>query len=199
MQNSKYPKGLKTKGETMSYNTVPGKGGFFELENGEELFLTPDMIPEPPASTFTDNPHEQGSDRFKRWRIAAKARYSKAWYRATVDAKNTADFLAKVGSAEAILQDPSAWDNYKSCRGMNEYKRPVGRPKLEESEKVNRPPRKKRSDAMRALLEENGYRVLDTVVLDARSNKLGEFLLNGRIRTPEKDVISVFQFIHDYV
>jgi len=60
--------------------------------------------------------------RFKRWRALAKARYVKAMYKSAVDAKNAADFLAKVGSAEAILQDPTAWDNYKSCRGIDEYR-----------------------------------------------------------------------------
>ena len=182
----------------MSCNTAPGQGGFFELESGEELFLTPDMIPEPPASTFTDNPHEQGSDRFKRWRIAAKARYSKAWYKATVDAKNTADFLAKVGSAEAILQDPTAWDNYKSCRGFDEYKRPIGRPRLTEEEKVNRPTKAKRSDAMRSLLEENGYRVLDTVVLDARSNELGTFMENGKVELKDGNRVSTHAFLQSH-
>jgi len=182
----------------MSCNTAPGQGGFFELENGEELFLTPSDIPEPPASTFTDNPYEQGSDRFKRWRIAAKARYSKAWYKAAVDAKNTADFLAKVGSAEAILQDPSAWASYKSCRGLEEYKRPVGRPKLEESEKVNRPPRKKRSDLMLTLLEENGYRILDDMVLDARSNELGTFMENGKVELKDGNRVSTHAFLQSH-
>lgn len=55
----------------------------------------------------------------------------------------------------------------------------------------------KRSDAMRALLEENG------VAVDADNNVAGydgfQFLPNGRIRTPENDVISAIQFIHDYV
>ncbi len=178
-------------------HTVPGQGGFFELESGEELFLTPDMIPEPPAIVFTDNPYEAGSDRFKRWRIATKARYSKAWYKATVEAKNTADFLALVGSAEAILQDPSAWASYKSCRGLEEYKRPVGRPKLSDAEKVKRAPTAKRSDAMKLLLHEKGVAVYDDRIIEGYEEF--EFLKNGRLRTPENDIISVFQFIHDYV
>ncbi len=179
-------------------HTAPGKGGFFELESGKELFLTPDMIPEPPASTFTDNPHEQGSDRFKRWRIAAKARYSKAWYKATVDAKNTADFLAKVGSAEAILQDSSAWDNYKSCRGLEEYKRPVGRPRLPKSMK-NNPIKVKRSDQMLKLLTDHGITVNKNNALEPASAYEGWiFLPNGRILFEDEASISTHAFLRDY-
>ena len=181
----------------MSSNTVAGHGGFFELENGEELFLTPKDIPEPPASTFTDNPYEAGSARFKRWRIAAKARYTKAMYKATVDAKNKEHFLSLVGSAKSLLQDSSSWDNYKSCRGMEEYKRPVGRPKLTDDEKIQRKLIPKRSDAMRALLLKNGIAVSEDGSLHSKDGLFFDwkFQINGRVRFENEDPISVHSFL----
>ena len=169
---------------------------FIELEDGSEILLDVSDIPEPPASTFTDNPHEANTTRFKRWRALAKARYAKACYKATVDAKNEKHFLSIVGDAKAVLQDSSSWDNYKSCRGLEEYKRPVGRPKLTAEEKVQRNPRVKRSDQMRVLLLEHG------VVIDAVGAVSGydnfQFLPNGKIQTDAGDRISTHQFIQDY-
>jgi len=179
-------------------HTAPGQGGFFDLDDGDEMLITKDMIPAPPKHLMADNPYSHHGKRYRQWKSCAIGRYYKSMYKELVTVKNKEDFLLKVGDARSALTDPNAWENYMEERELD-VKRPVGRPKLSDAEKLNRPPRVKRSDAMWSLLEENGYRVVDGVVLDARSNELGKFLANGRIRTPEKDVISVFQFIHDYV
>ena len=170
---------------------------FIELEDGTEILLDVSDIPEPPAATFTDNPYEANTTQFKRWRALARARYAKAMYKATVDAKNQEHFLSMVGDAKSLLEDPSSWENYKSCRGLDEPKRPVGRPKLLDSEKVNTPPKAKRSDQMRALLEENGFTVEDGKVYD----NLGSswiFLKNGKVELKNGSRISAHQFIQDF-
>ncbi len=182
----------------MSCHTVPGQGGFFELEHGEELFLTPDMIPEPHPSIFTDNPHETGSNRFKRWRIAAKARYSKAWYKAQVEAKNEEHFLLMVGEAKDLLVDPAAWENYKSCRGIEETKRPVGRPRLSDVEKLNRPPRSKRSDKMKLLLEGHGIVVQGDGSVSGEIYEGWSFTPNGKLKFEDEPTISTHTFLMDY-
>ena len=66
-----------------------------------------------------------------------------------------------------------------------------------EEEKVNREPRRKRSDAMRALLFEKGIVVDDDNMIAGYEGF--EFLINGRIRTSEGDTISTVQFVKDYV
>jgi hypothetical protein len=170
---------------------------FLELESGEELLLEVDDIPEPPASVFTDNPYEYESIRFKRWRNLAKARYAKAKYRAAVNAQNQEDFIKIIGSAEDLLKDPSSWNSYKVERDMGEYKRPVGRPKLSDAEKVKREPRKKRSDKMRALLLEHGIVVADDGGVVDYVGWL--FQPNGRVKFKDDDAISVHAFLKDYV
>ena len=167
---------------------------FIELQDGTEILLDVSDIPEPPASTFTDNPYEANTTQFKRWRATAKARYTKAMYRARVDAKNEEHFLSLVGDAKSLLQDPSAWESYKSCRGLDECKRPVGRPKLLESEKAHCTPRQKRSDQMMKLLEENSFMVEDNMVLDSYGEEVATFLVNGRLFM-EGETISVHAFL----
>ena len=180
---------------------------FIELEDGSEILLDVSDIPEPPASTFTDNPYEANTTQFKRWRATAKARYAKAHYKATVDAKNEEHFLSLVGDAKSLLQDSSAWESYKSCRGLDEYRRPVGRPKLSEKEKLNRPPKAKRSDAMRSLLLENGVTVSEDGSLHSKDGfYIGwKFQINGRIKfmgdeefNVEPYTLSAHQFISEY-
>ena len=55
----------------------------------------------------------------------------------------------------------------------------------------------KRSVQMQLLLQEHGVMVNDDGTLTGYEDFT--FLPNGRIKTLEKDVIFVFQFIHDYV
>ncbi len=180
----------------MSHYTVPGKGGFFELENEEELLLTPDMIPAPPKHLMADNPYSHHGKRYRQWKSCAIGRYYKSMYKELVTVKNKEDFLLKVGDARSALTDPNAWENYMEERELD-VKRPVGRPRLPDAEKISRPPRAKRSDKMKVLLEQHGVIVNDDGTIEGYEDFT--FLSNGRICTPEKDVISTIQFIHDYV
>jgi hypothetical protein len=50
---------------------------------------------------------------------------------------------------------------------------------------------------MKALLKNNSVSVCTDGTIESYEDFT--FLQNGRIKTPEKDVISAIQFIHDYV
>lgn len=93
-----------------------------------------------------------------------------------------------------IEQDNFNWKRYCEER---ELKRPVGRPRLSDEEKVQREPRPKRSDEMRALLLE--HRIIvgeDGSIAEYDGFK---FLPNGKIETADKDRISTHAFLKDYV
>jgi hypothetical protein len=105
-------------------------------------------------------------------------------------------FVAMVGTAKDMVRDPERWFDYCEER---ELKRKPGRPKLSEEEKVNRPKKPKRSDAMRILLEEEGYRVVDDVVLDAKGNEYGMFLSNGKIDLKDGSRISTHTFLQNHI
>ncbi len=172
---------------------------FFTLENGEEILLDVSDIPEPPASVFTDNPYEADSTRFKRWRSMAKARYAKAVYRSVRQAKDRENFIELVGSAKDVLSDPSCWEDYKSCRGVEDFKRPVGRPKLPPSVRKSPKGRLKRSDQMSQFLKDHGITVNADNGLEP--TKLYEgwiFLPNGRVKFENEQSISVHAFLRDF-
>lgn len=173
-------------------------GIFRELEDGTEILLEIDDIPPAPAAIFADNPYLKEDPMFIRWRVTAIARYAKAQYKAVANAKNEEHFLAMVGDAKALLQDPSAWESYLSCRGLDEPKRPVGRPKLTEEKKVQRSPKIKRRDEMQVLLEENGFTIEDGFVYDNRGSRW-KFLINGKVETEHGNRMSAHQLIEDHI
>ena len=145
---------------------------------------------------MADNPYSHHDKRYKRWKSCAIGRYYKSMYKELVETKNKEDFLLKAGDARNALIDPNLWNNYMEERELD-VKRKPGRPKLSDEEKLNRPPRAKRSDKMKVLLERHGVIVNDTGTIEGYEDFT--FLPNGRIKTPDKDVISAIQFIHDYV
>ena len=89
-------------------------------------------------------------------------------------------------------QDNFNWQRYCEER---EVKRPVGRPRLSAEEKVNRPPKAKRSDQMRALLEENGFTVEDGKVYDNLGGRW-IFLKNGKVELKDGNRISTHAFLN---
>jgi len=190
---------LKTKGEQ-----VP----FLGLQDGSEILVEMDDLPEPPDTIFQDNPYERHDPLYIRWRAAAKARYVKACYKAAVEAKNREDFLSKVGDARSVLNDPTAWENYLSCRGLDHPKRKPGRPRLPDHLK-KRNPRIKRSEQMKALLFEKGIEVSPEgkLLLNGNADPYEGWLLpNGRVKFLgdqefgiEPYNLSAHQFLKDYV
>ena len=96
-----------------------------------------------------------------------------------------------------------AWETNKKISQINSDLKANGHALAKRKRKkktIERKPRKvkiKHSVKMRVLLEEHGVKVLTSNAIEGYDGF--QFLPNGRIRTPENDVISIFQFIHDYV
>ncbi len=172
-------------------------GAFIELQSGEEILLDLSDIPEPPQYLFANNPYLKDDIRFKRWRSAAKARYTKSCYRAIKIARDKADFIDLVGDAKAVLQDPYAWENYLHERDLEHPKRSVGRPSLPPEQRKR--PKVRRSDEMRQLLSDHGISInTDNTIEDYDG---WHFLPNGRIYFKDNDIemtISAHAFIVDY-
>ncbi len=173
-------------------------GAFIELQSGEEILLDLSDIPEPPQHLFVNNPYLKDDVRFKRWRSAAKARYTKSCYRAIKIARDRADFIDLVGDAKAVLQDPCTWENYLFERDLEQPKRSVGRPSLpkhmkKESTKI------KRSDLMKKLLLSHGITV-KSIGQDEFLTEYPdwEFLPNGRLRYKQESPVSVHKFLRDH-
>ena len=94
-----------------------------------------------------------------------------------------------------IGKPPDDTDAYiKWCDMMGDYlkKRPVGRPRLSDDQKVK--PKVKRSDKMRQLLKDNGIEVLEDSILKGYPNL--KFLPNGRVGGKGLN-ISVHQFLQN--
>ncbi len=177
-------------------------GAFIELQSGEEILLDLSDIPEPPQYLFANNPYLKDDIRFKRWRSAAKARYTKSCYRAIKIARDKADFIDLVGDAKAVLQDPYAWENYLHERDLDHPKRSVGRPSLPPEQR--RKPMVKRSDEMRKMLTDHGVEIKADSSIEGFNDF--EFMKNGRIKfLGDEDAgiepysLSVHQFMQDYL
>ena len=171
---------------------------FIRLKSGEEILVEVDDIPEPPASIFTNNPYEASSPMFKRWRAVKKATYSRACYYAIKKAKDKEHFLSIVGTAREVLNDPTRWEEWKSNQGIEEFKRPMGRPPLTDEEKVERKIGIKRSDLMKELLEKNGVNITADNYL-VGFDKI-RFQPNGRLFFEIENLkMSVHQFLQEYV
>ena len=181
---------------------------FFTLKSGEEILLDLSDIPEPSEHIFRNNPYLKNSPMFKKWRSAQKARYAKACYKAIRESKNKEDYLYNMQDAKLYVEHPYAWNQYLSNRGLDQPKRPVGRPKLPDHLKKHNP-RIKRSDLMKVLLAEKGIEVgFEGELLINGSSEPYEgwlFQVNGRIRfmgneefNIEPYSISTHQFILGY-
>ena len=182
---------------------------FYTLQSGEEILLDVTDIPEPPEQIFKDNPYLCDDQNFKQWRSAQKARYTKACYKAIREAKDSNDFINRIGDARSLLKDPCAWEEYLSYRGLDKPKRKPGRPKLPNHLKKQNPRIKKRSDQMKVLLFEIGIEVSTEGKLLINGNSEPYegwiFQLNGRIKfmgdeefNVEPYTISIHQFISEY-
>ena len=96
-----------------------------------------------------------------------------------------------------------AWQSNRALHESNKALKAVGHaPAKRKRKKKNmdiktRKVKIKRSVQLKVLLQEYGVVVNDAGTITGYDGF--EFLKNGRIRTPNKDVISVIQFIHDYV
>ncbi len=97
-----------------------------------------------------------------------------------------------------------AWETNRKIRQTNSALKADGYDPVKRKRKkktMDQKPRKvkiKRSVQMKVLLQGHGVSV-DVISGTIEGYEDFTFLPNGRICTPEKDVISVFQFIHDYV
>ena len=97
-----------------------------------------------------------------------------------------------------------AWETNRKIRQTNSTLKADGHAPVKRKRKkktMDQKPRKvkiKRSVQMNVLLQGHGISV-NVISGTITGYEEFTFLQNGRIRTPENDVISVFQFIHDYV
>ena len=96
-----------------------------------------------------------------------------------------------------------AWDSNRSIHTVNRELKSRGlqpakrKRKKKTMDLKTRKVKIKRSVQMKALLENNGVSVSTNGTIESYEDFT--FLPNGRIKTPEKDVISAIQFLSDYV
>ncbi len=96
-----------------------------------------------------------------------------------------------------------AWETNRKIRQTNSTLKADGHVPVKRKRKkktMDQKPRKvkiRRSVQMKVLLQEHDVVVNDAGTIEGYEDFI--FLPNGRIGTPENDVISAIQFIHDYV
>ncbi len=127
---------------------------------------------------------------YQGWFKMCLARYVIQCQKKAFIAENENEFIALCSVLERDIFNNKLWLEYACTNKRKAIK------KIEAKDNV-KPKPLKRSDAMRLLLEEEGYRVrgVDDVVLDARGNKLGIFLTNGKIDLPSGERVSTYDFI----
>ncbi len=175
---------------------------YYLLRSGESIIFDTKDIPELPEN---DNYHIREHPLYKKYRSAQRARYVKACYKATKEAEDSSDFISRITHAQMLLRDPSAWNEYLSCRGITP-KPLVGRPKLPDHLKKQNP-RIKRSDKMKTLLAQKDITVSPEgkLLLNGKPYEGWIFQQNGRIKfmgdekfNVEPYTLSTHQFISDY-
>ncbi len=162
------------------------------LSNGEEILLDTIDFPPPNDDLFMDNPYKIGSKQSNKWISIQKANYYNKCYRERVKAEENKIQLALLPDAKDLVSDPKLWQIYLISQGLQRD------PHKHYLRKYNPTAKKKpkRSDAMKLMLEENGYRVVDEIVLDPSGRTQGRFLANGKIELQDGQRISAHKFLN---
>ena len=174
----------------------------FTLKNGQKVPFDISDIPETPESVFDKNPYLREDSTFRQWRVTQIARFHKASLKALAEAEDIDHFIHLIAKAKVSVSDPSSWEFYLSCRGMEQPKRKPGRPKKQNH-------RIKRSDQMKTILDEKGITVSleGKLLIDGKSEPYEKWIFqpNGRIKfigdeefNIEPYTLSTHKFISDY-